>query len=92
MTPSAIAAEIVIWMLSAAILTAATRMALGPTAADRVAAFDLTGVLVVGIIGAHAVRSGESEYVDAAVIIALIAFLGTVALARFIRRTRRQDR
>lgn len=79
------------WTASAALLLLAAGMALalvrllrGPSLPDRVVALDLMSTITVGIIAVHAILSGETVYLDAAVILALIAFLGTVAFARYL--------
>lgn len=62
------------------------RLALGPTFSDRVIALDLMTVLLVAFSGLFAVRTGVSAFIDVAVVLALIGFLATVALARFAER------
>lgn len=67
------------------------RLVKGPTAADRVVALDLIAILVVAFLAAYAVHSREIAFLDVAIAYALIAFLGTVALSRFLIRSRRSD-
>ncbi len=62
------------------------RLAAGPTAADRVIALDLLSLLVVAFLVVLSVYTGETSYLDVAIAYACIAFLGTIALARFIHR------
>jgi multicomponent Na+:H+ antiporter subunit F len=66
------------------------RMARGPTAADRVIALDLLSMLVVAFLVAISIHARETSYLDVAIAYACIAFLGTVALARYITRTSRR--
>jgi multicomponent Na+:H+ antiporter subunit F len=63
------------------------RLARGPTAADRVIALDLLSMLVVAFLVAISIHARETSYLDVAIAYACIAFLGTVALARYITRT-----
>jgi multicomponent Na+:H+ antiporter subunit F len=63
---------------------ALVRVVIGPTLPDRVLALDLIGLLSVSLIALYAIASGQSLYLDAAIALALISFLGTVAFARFI--------
>jgi len=63
------------------------RLARGPTAADRVIALDLLSMLVVAFLVAVSIHYRETSYLDVAIAYACIAFLGTVALARYITRT-----
>jgi multicomponent Na+:H+ antiporter subunit F len=72
--------------LAVALLLAVVRLVKGPTLPDRVVAMDLIGVLVVGLIVVLAASTGVTATLDAAIVIALIAFLGTVAYARYVER------
>jgi multicomponent Na+:H+ antiporter subunit F len=74
-------------MLLIAMALVLWRMAKGPTAADRVIALDLLSVLVVAFLVAVSIYAGETSYLDVAIAYACIAFLGTIALARFILRS-----
>ena len=76
----------VLVVLSAALLLAFVRIARGPSLPDRVVALDLGGSLVVGIIAAYGILAAQPVYLDVAVALALIAFLGTVAFARYLER------
>ncbi len=67
-----------------AICAAFVRVVVGPSMPDRVLALDLIGLLSVSLIGLYAIASGESLFLDAAIALALISFLGTVAFSRFI--------
>ncbi|TVQ97860.1 MAG: hypothetical protein EA398_13955 [Deltaproteobacteria bacterium] len=78
-----IAMLVVFALVSLAILTALYRVFKGPTLGDRVVAVDLLGVLAVGFMALYSLVTGESVYLDAAIALALIAFLGTVAFARY---------
>ncbi len=66
------------------------RLILGPSAADRVIAMDLLSLLVVAFLVALSIHTGESTYLDVAIAYACIAFLGTIALARFVQRVGRK--
>jgi multicomponent Na+:H+ antiporter subunit F len=72
--------------LGAAVLMAVVRLVRGPTLPDRVVAMDLIGVLVVSLIVVLAASTGVRATLDAAVVIALIAFVATVAYATYIER------
>lgn len=73
-------------VLSVAMLFAFFRLVRGPSLPDRVVALDLMATLVIGIVAAYSVATGQSAYLDVAIILALIAFLGTVAFAYYIQR------
>ncbi len=78
--------QITLATLGLALLIAFVRLVLGPTLPDRIVAADLFGVLVVGLIVVFAGRSGARATLDAAIVIALIGFVGTIAYATYIRR------
>lgn len=81
-----IVSQITLVTLGLALLIALIRILQGPTLPDRIVAMDLFGVLVVGIIVVLAGRSGVRATLDAAVVIALIGFLATIAYATYVER------
>ena len=81
-----IVSQITLVTLGIALLIAFIRIVKGPTLPDRIVAMDLFGVLVVGIIVVLAGRSGVRATLDAAIVIALIGFLGTIAYATYVER------
>ena len=83
------AAQAAITILLAGMVLVLWRMVKGPTAADRVIAMDLLSVLVVAFLVALSIHAGQATYLDVAIAFACIAFLGTIALARFIERASR---
>jgi len=78
--------EITLLTLGVALLAAFIRLVKGPTLPDRIVAMDLFGVLVVGLIVVLAGWSGVRATLDAAIVIALIGFLGTIAYATYVER------
>jgi multicomponent Na+:H+ antiporter subunit F len=68
------------------------RLVRGPTLADRVVALDMIGFLAIGIVAVFALLAGRAAFMDAALVLALIAFMATVAFARFVERTAGQER
>jgi len=71
-------------MLGLALLISVVRIIIGPTLADRVLALDLMTVVAMGFVGAIAIRTGLMLYLDIAIALALLGFLATIALARYI--------
>ena len=61
-------------------------LVIGPSLPDRVVALDMAATIVVAMILTHCVQSGSSYYIPAAISIALLSFVGTVALALYIRK------
>ena len=72
--------------LGVALIVTFIRLVKGPTLPDRIVAMDLFGVLVVGLIVVLAGWSGVRATLDAAIVIALIGFLGTIAYATYVER------
>jgi len=81
-----IVSQIALGTLGVALLIAFIRLVKGPTLPDRIVAMDLFGMLVVGLIVVLAGWSGVRATLDAAIVIALIGFLGTVAYATYVER------
>lgn len=73
-------------MLALALFFALIRLAKGPSLPDRVMALDLVGTIVVGMIGVYCIVTENAELLDAGIVLALIAFLSTVAFAKFIEK------
>lgn len=65
------------------IACAFARLVRGPSLPDRVVALDYTAILTVGFASLYAIEAGEPAFIDVAVVLALAAFLATVAFARF---------
>lgn len=68
------------------VVLAFIRLVLGPSLPDRVVALDMMTVLIVSFCGVYAILSGDPAFVDVAIVLALVGFLATVALARFVER------
>lgn len=73
-------------ILGIALLLSIVRIVIGPTLSDRVLALDLMTVVALGFVGAIAIRTGLTLYLDIAIALALLGFLATVALSRYILR------
>lgn len=71
-------------MLTAAVILAFVRLVRGPSVPDRVVALDLIAVLVVSIVATYNIATNQPVLFDAAIVLALVAFLGTVAFARYV--------
>ncbi|HBI68134.1 K+/H+ antiporter subunit F [Massilia sp. IC2-278] len=69
-----------------AMVFCAVRLLRGPSAHDRVLALDtlwMTGMLFALVLG---IRFGTQVYFEVAVLIALIGFVSTIAMAKFLMR------
>jgi multicomponent Na+:H+ antiporter subunit F len=70
--------------LLAALALTLWRAVQGPSSADRVMALDLMGAILMGACVLLAMLSGRELFLDVALAVAVIAFIGTVAFARQI--------
>ena len=62
------------------------RLARGPSLPDRVVALDLITVQIAAMLAVDTIATGQPVFLDAAIVLALIAFLSTVAFARYLER------
>lgn len=86
------------WCVAAALAMAVValflgfvRLTLGPTLADRVVALDMVTMILVVTLTLFALAVDNGAYLDAAIALALVGFLATVAFARYIERADRSD-
>ena len=60
------------------------RIGMGPTPPDRAVAIDILGTLVVGFCVIFAVITGRDFYINIGIAWALLSFIGTIALAKYL--------
>lgn len=60
------------------------RIGMGPTPPDRTVGIDILGTLVVGFCALTAILTGKDWYMNVAISWALLSFIGTIALAKFL--------
>tara|TARA_R100000935_G_scaffold47796_1_gene71996 strand:- start:297 stop:569 length:273 start_codon:yes stop_codon:yes gene_type:complete len=72
--------------LSISILLIFIRFIKGPKMVDRVIALDLIVTTGIGFISAYSILYEQPALLDVALILALIAFLGTVAFTYYIQQ------
>ena len=73
-------------LLGCAMACAAFRILCGPRAQDRVVGFDSLYVNAMLMLLAFGIGSGSTVYFEAALIVALLGFVSTLALAKFLLR------
>ena len=73
-------------LLAAALALTAFRLFRGPSAADRILSIDLLAVITAAAVLLYVLVSGERVFLDVVVVLGVIVFFGTVALARTISR------
>ena len=62
------------------------RILKGPTAADRVAALDTLDLIVSLALAVYSLYTGRGIYLDIALVVALLGFISTVFVGRYIER------
>ena len=71
--------------LGVAATLAIIRATLGPTSFDRVLAVNAVGSIAVLLIAVYGFFDGRPEFLDIAMLYALINFIGTIAILKFFR-------
>lgn len=62
------------------------RIVRGPTMVDRLLAGELTATILTFLLALVGMRHGSELYLDAALFVALLAFISTMGIARFVIR------
>lgn len=78
-------------ILSLSILLVFIRLFKGPRIVDRVVALDLIITMGIAIMTAYSIRTEQEFFLDVAVILALIAFLGTIAFSFYLVKTKNSN-
>jgi len=82
--------DLTVWIgyasLSIALLIGFIRLMIGPSLADRVVALDMIALIAIAYAALYAIASDDQAFVDVSIVLALVAFLTTVAFARFAER------
>ncbi|WDF69466.1 monovalent cation/H+ antiporter complex subunit F [Sphingobacterium oryzagri] len=77
---------VILPVLAISVMLVFIRLFKGPSVVDRVIALDLIITTGIGIITVYSIRTNQKVFLDVAIILALIAFLGTVAFAYYIEK------
>ena len=78
--------NITLGILILAMFLAFVRLVRGPSLPARVVSLDMMGSLAVGTIAVYSVATRQPIFLDVAIVVALIGFLGTVAFAYYIEK------
>jgi multicomponent Na+:H+ antiporter subunit F len=73
-------------LLAISALLIVIRLVRGPTGPDRVVAIDALTLLGVAAVALGAILTGQVVFLDVAVVLGMVAFLGTVAFAPLFRK------
>ena len=60
------------------------RVLIGPTWGDRIAALDFLSTALAVLIVIVALKTAQPAFLDVALVVSILGFLGTVALARYL--------
>jgi multicomponent Na+:H+ antiporter subunit F len=80
------AVDISFVMVMLGVAFAFVRLVKGPSLPDRIVALDMMTTLIVSFCGLYAILADDTSSVDVAIVLALVGFLATVALARYVER------
>lgn len=73
-------------MLTVSLGLSAYRAFVGPTVADRAVALDGAAVVAMALVVVGSMWIGSSIYLDYVLVLAILSFVSTVAIAKFIER------
>lgn len=77
---------VILPILTLSVVLVFIRLFRGPAIVDRVIALDLIITIGIGIITVYSIRQNQKILLDVAIILALIAFLGTIAFSYYIEK------
>ena len=86
MNPVGYALPLVAGMLALAMVLNLWRAVRGPGLPDRILALDTLSINALALLVLLGIRFGTSLYFEVALIIALLGFIGTIALSRYVLR------
>lgn len=75
---------VILPILTVSVLLVFIRLLKGPEVVDRVIALDLIITIGIAFITVYSIRTLEPIFLDVAMILALIAFLGTIAFSFYL--------
>lgn len=78
--------NLVMGMLGLAMALCLFRLLRGPSAADRILALDTLYINTLALLILFGIRLGSEIYFEAALVIAMLGFVGTVALSKYVIR------
>ena len=81
-----VALAIAFALVGAAFVLSVERLLRGPHAPDRILALDTLYINAIALLVLFGIRLASPLYFEAALLIALMGFVGTVALAKFLLR------
>lgn len=83
--------DFLLTVLSISLFICFVRLYIGPNPPNRTVAFDTIAIHAVALIVLFAMRSDAPSLLDAAIITAILGFVGTMMLARYMEHAELQD-
>ncbi|HRF11433.1 MAG: K+/H+ antiporter subunit F [Candidatus Accumulibacter phosphatis] len=80
------AIEIAFVLIGAAQVLNLYRLVRGPDTTDRILALDTVGINAIALIVLFGIHTATTAYFEVALLLALLGFVGTVALCKFLLR------
>ncbi len=77
---------VILPILTISVIMVFIRLYKGPSIVDRVIALYLIITIGIGILTVYSIRQNQKILMDVAIILALIAFLGTIAFSYYIEK------
>lgn len=77
---------VVVILISLSMLAFIFRLIKGPSVPDRVVALDSLGVALICMIGMISILAGTSFFLEIILLLAILAFIGTVAFSKFLEK------
>ncbi|MBB6448794.1 multicomponent Na+:H+ antiporter subunit F [Geomicrobium halophilum] len=73
-------------VLSVSLMLCIARALMGPTLSDRIVALDSFGLNLIGFISIFMILQNTEAYAEVVLVLGILAFVGSVALAKFLER------
>ena len=77
---------IAVLLVSVASVLSLIRLLIGPSVPDRILALDTLYVNTIALVVLFGLRQGSMLYFEAALLIAVMGFIGTIALSKYLLR------
>jgi len=77
---------VILPILAVSLILVFVRLFKGPEVVDRVVALDLLITMGVGVIAVYSISTGQNTFLDVGLILALIAFLSTIAFSYYLEK------
>jgi len=81
-----VATNVAFVLICVGVLSTLVRLVIGPSLADRIVATDLFLTFLVMGSAVLSARDGRGTYLEVMLVVAVVGFLGTAIVARFIER------